>query len=413
MLRHVAGTGSDFVCRRIWIWLLDSEVQRPRRGLDNRHKNHRGTCHAAGCCGVTMRPWIWLVLLLLALRLPKQHTIGKLRLQDQVVLWSFCSLAALIVCRLAAGMMVDQLGTSPYDHSPAGISRNLFQTVPEIITLELVRHFCLGKTWRRKKYIYGIGITLAIWLWRLPWNQIQSITDAKTFGMYLGRYAAPGLGTEVYLTTLSLLGGPGPSILYKVGYVVFEKCFPILPNLQWITEGMTGIIVNLVSVMTVWEHYQSLSKRRKIGAMENQNNVLGVLMLASFSVVMIWFVMGVFPLYPTVILTGSMEPGINPGDVTLIERFTKEQQVYALKEGDVIEFQRDDIVIVHRIQEVLTDEAGNISFCTKGDNNPEADVRIVKASEVRGMYKGVVPWVGLLSYWIREAGGKLQTGHDF
>ena len=70
-------------------------------------------------------------------------------------------------------------------------------------------------------------------------------------------------------------------------------------------------------------------------------------------VLMAWFWIGVFPVRPLVILTGSMEPKIMPGDVVLIEKMQKEEDIQKLSEGDIINFDRDDkINITHRIKKV-------------------------------------------------------------
>ena len=47
-----------------------------------------------------------------------------------------------------------------------------------------------------------------------------------------------------------------------------------------------------------------------------------------------WFCIGVFSIYPTVILTGSMEPGIMPGDAVIIKRVAEEDDIYKLAVGD-------------------------------------------------------------------------------
>ena len=37
-------------------------------------------------------------------------------------------------------------------------------------------------------------------------------------------------------------------------------------------------------------------------------------------VLIIWFAVGLFPIYPSVIITGSMEPLIKPGDIVLLKK---------------------------------------------------------------------------------------------
>ena len=63
-----------------------------------------------------------------------------------------------------------------------------------------------------------------------------------------------------------------------------------------------------------------------------------------------------------------MEPMIKPGDVILVDKATSIEEIYSLKEGDVIQFSRDAILISHRIVEIGEEEGVKV-FLTKGDNN--------------------------------------------
>ena len=104
-----------------------------------------------------------------------------------------------------------------------------------------------------------------------------------------------------------------------------------------------------------------------------------------------------------------------PGDVVLIRKITKEAEIYDLKESDVINFSREDYTITHRIVEILLDEAGNVSFGTRGDNNPSEDAQAVLPKDVNGIVVGVVPKAGLgvlLLKGGREAPEGVMTGAE-
>ena len=68
--------------------------------------------------------------------------------------------------------------------------------------------------------------------------------------------------------------------------------------------------------------------------------------------------------------------------------------VYNLKEGDVIQFKRDNILISHRITELVYDEEQGLLFRTKGDNNSSEDSELVKPQDLKGTIEYVVPKVG-------------------
>jgi signal peptidase len=71
-------------------------------------------------------------------------------------------------------------------------------------------------------------------------------------------------------------------------------------------------------------------------------------------------------------LTGSMEPGIMPGDVVI----TTPEPASDVKVGDVISYHipvEDRRVETHRVVEVLHQKNGTIAVRTQGDNNENAD----------------------------------------
>lgn len=80
----------------------------------------------------------------------------------------------------------------------------------------------------------------------------------------------------------------------------------------------------------------------------------------------------------------------------------EEKDIYKLSKGDIINFKREDITITHRIKEVITDEAGNRSFETKGDNNKAPDEIIVQPNDVKGIIVKVVPKAGLPVLILKE-----------
>ena len=99
-----------------------------------------------------------------------------------------------------------------------------------------------------------------------------------------------------------------------------------------------------------------------------------------------------------VIISGSMEPSLEIGDVVVIKEFPKE----ALQKGDVISFRNGQSIITHRIIDVIKDKNGKISFETKGDNNNIKDKNYVKYDDVEGKMVGKVPFVGKVAILLKN-----------
>ncbi len=95
-----------------------------------------------------------------------------------------------------------------------------------------------------------------------------------------------------------------------------------------------------------------------------------------------------------IVLTGSMEPTIKPGDIVLLAPTPRTQP----KLGDVAaytarRFSGESVgIFTHRII------GGNPvdGWIMKGDNNPSPDVQKPKAEDINGVVFFVIPWIGKL-----------------
>jgi signal peptidase len=74
-----------------------------------------------------------------------------------------------------------------------------------------------------------------------------------------------------------------------------------------------------------------------------------------------------FGMRPLVVLSGSMEPVLRVGDVTVVERIAPRQA----RVGDVVTFKAPDTgrITTHRLRAVRRGDGGRFVFTTKGDAN--------------------------------------------
>ena len=101
---------------------------------------------------------------------------------------------------------------------------------------------------------------------------------------------------------------------------------------------------------------------------------------------------------PFIVLSGSMETEIYPGDIAV----TKEEGNF--QKGDIIAFKENNIVITHRIVEVINED-GNIKYITKGDNNNAEDRGFVLPEQVEGVFKFRIPRLGNFAIFIQTPTG--------
>lgn len=105
---------------------------------------------------------------------------------------------------------------------------------------------------------------------------------------------------------------------------------------------------------------------------------------------------------PFIVLSGSMETQIMTGDIAVV----KEVNTNELKDNDIIAFKdNEDIVITHRIVEIVKDDDGNTKYKTKGDNNNSEDDGYVYPEQVEGIYKFRIAKIGNLALFIQTPVG--------
>lgn len=339
---------------------------------------------------------LWIGLTLFVVKLPKIKPVAKLRYKDGLTLWAFVFAVIFILISIGAGLF-DGLGKSPYSHSLKGILKNLFQIGSVIVCREFIRSYAINSLTRRDNYFLISVLSLLFTFSHFPISSYTGIKDFEGAVQFVAQYFAPEFSHNILATFLSLLGGAVPSLTYMGTLQAFHWLSPVLPNLSWILSALIGILFPVFSLVGIQSIYNQEAKVYK-GRDKEKDGIFGWIVTSLFSIGLIWFVVGVFPVYPSVIATGSMEPLIKPGDVILVDKSIDRN---ALNVGDIIQFERDNILISHRIIEIIEEENGK-GYRTKGDNNSVSDPRIVKLDQVKGKIVEVIPKAGWLTLILKN-----------
>lgn len=93
-----------------------------------------------------------------------------------------------------------------------------------------------------------------------------------------------------------------------------------------------------------------------------------------------------------VIISGSMEPNINIGDIVITKDKEKDLQI-----GDIISYRKGHSVITHRITQINKNENGDITYKTKGDNNNTEDSEEIANEDIEGKVVKIIPKLGKAS----------------
>lgn len=130
---------------------------------------------------------------------------------------------------------------------------------------------------------------------------------------------------------------------------------------------------------------------------------------------------GIGGYFPLIVLTDSMYPEIESGDLII----SHAQKTEEIEVGDVISFKdpagNGSSIVTHRVMDIL-DENGKKSFVTKGDANNSEDAVPVPEDNLLAVYQGRIAGAGNLVMHMQTTEGLLagvvlpillMNGYDF
>lgn len=338
-----------------------------------------------------LNPALWISMIYGLWTTPRLRPKARLKHRAAINLWAF-NFAGIFICISVIAGLIDGFGKSPYSHTFAGMLLNIYTIGVVLIGREWIRSHLVNNLTEEDNYLVFILLALLLTFTSISFNRYMALNDYKSIIQFLAQSFIPEFCHSLFATYLAFLGGPLTSVIYLGIIQGFHWLSPILPNLKWITAALIGTLCPVFFLMSMQNIYMEAAKEIRIRK-EDQESTFSWVITSVVSIGIIWFAVGVFPIYPSVIATGSMEPMIKPGDVILVKKIVDVEGIHQLKAGDVIQFRRNSILISHRIVEVKKDDKG-IRYRTKGDNNSSEDTELVKPEDVKGTIVYVVPKIG-------------------
>lgn len=344
-----------------------------------------------------IRMLLWLFIGGLVLYYPRGRAKGLVRLKDMIVEVSFFMALFHILIYVLMGVFTS-LGKTPYNRSFLGITLNLVEMLVILFGSELGRAFLLQNLPKKPRHIYVVLVSIAMAMFRISLSRITSISSGLALMDFLTKIAFPELMQSYVASSMAVIAGPAPAMVYLGLIRSFEYLSPYLPTPEWMPLLLFNLLVPVLSLSVLRMLYLKEAAIRE--PMRESKGSAGWIVVSVVSVAIIWFAVGLFPIYPSVIVTGSMEPVIMPGDVVLVEKVDSG----SVRTGDIIMFDNGEGVhITHRLIEIIEYDNGR-QFVTKGDNNASKDTNPSNESQFRGKIISIVPKIGLPSLFIRGGG---------
>ena len=286
---------------------------------------------------------------------------------------------------------------SPYSHEFIPMLKNILMELIMIVGVELTRNVLAIRNKNNKVAL--IFLTILLILAEINYNTLFSLfVNKEEFFEYICSNVLPTIACGILYTYLTLKGSFSVVLVYRLFKEILVFVLLILPDFNWFITGSIDIL-HIVLVYILCKYYLKIEKN-DIKTKNNFSEIICYILTFVFSLLLILFMLGVFKYEAISILSNSMAPTFNRGDIVVFEKISK-NRLNKIPKNTIIVYSIGNQNIVHRVVDIVRDE-NDILYKTKGDSNNIADRELVKTSQIKGIYKFNVKYVGFPSVWLHD-----------
>lgn len=340
-----------------------------------------------------INPIFWL-LLAVFLRCTIGKTYEKKKNKKEMIEYCCIGVLVYIITYMISGLFIT-FGKNPYSTTIFGIITNLWILAVAIVAKEYIRYKLVQNVYEKDKIKIAIMVSVVYII--IDFNISRFFYGTITVEYIIkqiGQTLIPLIAKNILYSYITINSGYMPSIVYEIGTKLYLWLSPILPNAPWI---MVAIIDGVIPIIIfVYMRYTNNKKdifksKEKINATNPRN----IIPLVIGIILAIWFAIGIFPIKPVAVATGSMEKELYIGDVAIIKKCNSNDVIV----GDIIEYQMDGYTVIHRIIE-KKQKNGQFYFVTKGDNNKSPDALEVTENQLIGKVIFKIRYIGYPAIWL-------------
>lgn len=336
-----------------------------------------------------INPIFWILLFGISFYLFKDNK-SRIKSKKDKVQTIFIIILLYLIFYFLSGLFFGY-SKSPYSHTILGVIKNLWSFVIIIIFQEYVRHILANNCSKRK--LFYVLITILFILIEINFYNFENnfISGEASF-KYISSILLPIIVRNILFTYLTIECGFEAVLSYRMPIMFANIILPIFPDLNWFIIALYELVLPFICFVIInYMHTKKQERisRRRIRKQNPIKNIPFILILFLF----VGFVAGFFKYMPIAVMSNSMANIINRGDMVVVEKLSK-QEIKNLKKQDIIEYNLDGDVIIHRIVEIKKQKDGTRKFITMGDNNNAPDNKMVLEKQVIGKVKFKVSYIG-------------------
>ena len=278
-----------------------------------------------------------------------------------------------------------------------GLKTMVIPVILTIIFREILRYMVMCKS-EGNKLLLVLTCIMFIFIEVTTTIYYTNFSTKYSSFLFIALTLLPAISSNIVFSILTLKVGYKPIILYALVIGLYRYLFPIIPNPD---QYLTSIIMFLVPVGYGYRIYKFYDKVKDKEIERNYNKkTFGYLIIPSLIIIiLVYFTSGYFHYHAIAVASGSMTPNILKGDIVVIEKIDGDYS--KLKKGQVIAYKYDNIVIVHRLINII-EEKGTYYFYSKGDANESEDNWVITEDMIIGIVNVKIPYLGLPTVWLNE-----------
>lgn len=340
-----------------------------------------------------INPLFWITLAVF-LKIAIGKSYQKSRIKKEVIQYILIAVIIYILTYMISGLFIT-FGNNPYFTTVKGFLINLWMFGTVIISKEYIRYRLINNVYENDKKEIAILVSLIYIIIEIELNKYINTKITLLFALKdICQNLIPLIAKNVLYSYISMKSDWKPASIYELFTKLYLWLSPILPNAPWI---MVAIIETTIPTILFFYIRYANSKNSEIKSRQEIENVnpKNSIPLVVLVILVIWFAIGVFPIKPIAIASGSMEKELYVGDVVIVKKCNANDIV----NGDIIQYQMKGYTVIHRVIE-KKQKNGEYYFTTKGDNNPSEDKESVKEDQVLGKVIFKVKYLGYPAIWL-------------
>ena len=298
---------------------------------------------------------------------------------------------------------------NPYSNNIIGVVVNFYVCATIFVVIEYIRYKLIHNIYKDDEKIIFVMLVILFSIWDFKFfNVISGKMNIYISFKLLFYKLIPILIKNVLFTYTTLKIDYMPAIVYNLLYYSILWMSPVLPDIPWVIESIFNIIFPLILLLHI-RYYINKKNRFNLNRISRETNPSTIIPFCILLILLICFALGMFPIKPVGIATGSMYPEIKVGDAVIIRGCTAND----VGLQDVIEYQMENYTVIHRVISKYQKD-GKMFFITKGDNNQDQDYNPVSEEQLIGKAIFKIPYIAIPAIWLHSINSKqtveVETG---